>query len=50
MPDAFVDGFLYSEHQDFVENEKKRIVIDERIQFDKDKIDEIYKELDELII
>lgn len=49
-PDAFIKGFLESEYDDFVENEQKRKLLEEKLKQNQDALDSVEKELDGLII
>jgi hypothetical protein len=49
-PDAFINGFLVSEYDDFTENEQKRITLAERIKENSKAIEETATELKGLII
>ena len=50
MPDAFVEGFLTSEYEDFTENEQRRIDLSEQIKENTKSLEAVKKELNELII
>ncbi len=50
MPDAFVEGFLTSEYEDFTENEQRRIDLSEQIKENTESLKAVKEELNELII
>ena len=50
MPDAFTNGFLLSEYEDFTENEQKRIELELKIQANAEELERVETELNELII
>lgn len=50
MPDAFIEGFLTSEYEDFTENEQRRIDLSEQIKENTEALNAVEKELNDLII
>ena len=50
MPDAFIEGFLTSEYEDFTENEQRRIDLSEQKKENTEALNAVEKELNDLII